>query len=355
MMVYIIGTVLSVLFAHMAANIKKSRQYAPFVKLILSRLFIFLSLFVLTLIMAVRYNVGTDLPTYMRIYKLGDKRMEEGFQCFNRMLHMISDDAQVFVIFSSILICGGYFIAIFRESLVPAYSILLFVIIKDYFISMNCIRQYMATAIALFAIPYIKERDWKRAFLIILLAFTFHRSVIIFFLLFFLFQIDITPFVSGIIMAVTFLLSSVIVRMAYPVMEKFGFYVKFFENTYKNSTRDLNWAYILIFLSFFCFLSCMYKKVKKNKNLKLLYTATIISLVMLFLGQSLPLNAHRMTWHMNSLFVLYIPEATKMLNYKTTRWLVNVGIIGLYTVITISALLGGNQEVLPYQTFWHHL
>lgn len=61
----------------------------------------------------------------------------------------------------------------------------------------------MATAIALFAIPYVKGRNWKRAFLIILLAFTFHRSAIIFFC-YFLFQIDITPLVGGVVMIVKF-------------------------------------------------------------------------------------------------------------------------------------------------------
>lgn len=52
------------------------------------------------------------------------------------------------------------------------------------------LRQHLAIAITLFSYPYIINRDWKKFFLFMLLAFSFHQTAIIFVPVYFVYSIN---------------------------------------------------------------------------------------------------------------------------------------------------------------------
>ena len=50
--------------------------------------------------------------------------------------------------------------------------------------SMNIMRMELAVAILLFSIPYIQERDWKRFIIVVIIASCFHKSSILFLIMY---------------------------------------------------------------------------------------------------------------------------------------------------------------------------
>lgn len=355
MIVYITGTLTAVLLAYVSTHVKKECQISVNSNRTYSKLFAFLSFVPLTFIMAVRYNVGTDYPSYSIIYTQNLTLQEEGFNQLNKLLHKITYNPQILFIVTSVIICAGYFIAIYRESLVPEYSILLFVIVKDYFISMNVVRQYIAIAIIFFAVPYIKRKEFIKVVIILFIAIQFHRSALIVAAVVILYNFEIKPLAGLGIMISVFLVSPLIRNIVYSFLSKFGLYSNYFlsSSVFSNMDQVFNWQYTIVTLGPFLILCYEYKRVIKNSNLKLLYTATLVSLILMSLSSAFPTLITRLVWYMNVFVVLYLPEAINNIPNKRIKLFVNIATISLYTIVAIRNIIGGAQSVLPYQTFWN--
>ncbi len=356
MLVYFIGTVLSVLLAYISLKIKKYQRLNNAGKYTMAKLFAFLSFVPLTAIMAVRYNVGTDYGSYYSFFYSIPDRMEKGYALLNNISARITGDPQGIFVISAVIICGCYFYMIYKESASPVYSILLFVLCKDYFIAMNGMRQYIATAIMILALPYMKEKKIFKSLIFLVIAFLFHKSVIIFVPLYILYIIEITPLVSGIAIIIVYILSYAIRGFVFPILLRFEFYNNYFTGAYANTNEDFNWYYTLVFLCFFILLTYEYKEVIQCKELKLLYSGIVLALFITSLSAVMPTNFTRLAWHMNSLVVIYTPLAIKKLDLKISKTSVSnvIGgiILAAYALVTIPQILAGNQDVIPYQTIW---
>ena len=354
MVVYITATAMSILFAYISSNIKKSRRLKDSAKIITFNFFAILSALPLMFVMAFRHNVGTDFLSYARTFRYGSTVVEAGYSFINNTLRQFTDDYHSIFIVSAIIICGCYFYAIYKESINPAYSVLLFVLCKDYFIAMNVMRQYISTAIVILAIPFIKKKEWIKAAIIFFMAFLFHHSVIIFLPMFVLYFINIKPVIGVAMVTGTLVLSNAVLRFIFPIMQRFGFYTGYFSthSDYRNASGDFNWMYTLIFVSFFIMLAYEYNNVKQSKELKLMYSAVLTSLIVMSLSSVMPVNVHRLTWHMNSLLVLYTPLAVKSIHDKRIGKALEVAIAVAFALVTIPQILNGNQEVLPYRSIW---
>lgn len=68
-----------------------------------------------------------------------------------------------------------------------SYTFLIFMFLF-YNKSLNLCRQSIAMSICLYSLTYIIERDWKNFFLLMFVAFNFHRSVILFIPLYFVYK-----------------------------------------------------------------------------------------------------------------------------------------------------------------------
>ena len=363
MVVYISATLLSVFWASVYRMLKRDRSLTGTSRALLQKSCAILSVIPLMLVMAVRRGVGSDYwgywSTYYGVvrndlkYSVGRDDLERGFIFLNRVVKLLFNDPQWVFVICAVITCTLYFLCIYRESINPVYSILLFVISKEFFISMNAMRQYVAIAILLLAIPYIKRKDWKKSLIVIIIAMLIHKSAIIFVAIYLLFLLP--PLKPVVVMAITcggFLLSAGILPIIFPILEKFDFYTKFFANAYNNVNGDIPFEYLLIYMAFFIFLAYEFSKVKHNENLKLLYCAVVINLILLSFSSVMPVNFRRLAFYFDAFIVLYIPEATKVLEDKRIRLFVNTAIIILYTAVTLHDTLMGDNDVLPYVTMW---
>ena len=117
MIVYIIGTALSMLLAYTSMHAAKPRATGIFSRRFFVKLFAFLSFLPLTFIMAVRYNVGTDYQNYRTIFLYDRLTSDPGFNWLYHSIYFFSRHPQAFFIVTSVIICAAYYAAIYRESL----------------------------------------------------------------------------------------------------------------------------------------------------------------------------------------------------------------------------------------------
>ena len=365
MIVYITGTALSIIFAYISTHISKSHEVNNSSAAVIKSLFAFLSFLPLAVISMIRFNVGIDFMEYRNIYITLDKASqfyaskgffgENGFILLFRVLKYFSDNPQLFFIVTSIFICGSYYILIYKESVSPAYSALLFVICKDFFLSLTGIRQYIAISIAIYSLPLIKRKKWIPTIVILLIAATFHTSVLVFILIYIMNLINIKPLTGWGIVVITAAASRSILRLMIPLLRQFNLYYRYFArglDTY-NSTGNAALEVLLISLSFYILLCYEYNSAKHSENFKLLYNAVLYSLIISVMTPVLPMSSYRLTWYMNVFIVLYLPEALQLMPSKKLRQIASFFVImAFFGVIIYILYINPRLHFLPYQTIW---
>ena len=353
-MIYILGTVATLILSMIAMQGKrqwkeKERSSAKAAYLF----FAMLSMVPLTLISAVRFDVGTDFDGYYKIYLFPNlfPRLEKGFLVLVNAMRRISADPQFFFVVSSVMICGLVFFVTYKESTSVPYSLLLFVICRDYFRSMNGVRQYIAIAVAMLALKYLKEKSGIKFFCIVLLATTIHSVAAVFFLLYLLDRVVISPTNVLMIVFSLFAAGGAFVKIVYPIIDKYTEYGRYFQEGSGYSESDFSAALLLIYLAMFVVATLMFRQ--RNANTTILYNSLFICLCVSVMTAFMPTNVSRITWVLNPVISLYWPEAVKKIPKAKLRLLVNIGVIVGYTLLTsYFIVVKGNQDVLPYQFFW---
>lgn len=237
MIYYVIAVFLSMVCASYAANVKKVKSLQG-----TYRTLCVLAFLPMTFVSVFRYEVGTDWPIYDNYFhKIAagvDKFSEPGFNLLNRIIGLFTKDSWWLFAVVSLLIGIFMFKAIFEQSVNPAFSILVYVLAGDYFNSQNQLRQALAMSIFLYALKYVKARDWKRYFFWILIASMTHISGILYFPVYFLYGIKVSvPFVCYSFVGVGAVLPVLKKVLVFLISKtKYGWY---FDSVYSSNDFDL--------------------------------------------------------------------------------------------------------------------
>lgn len=150
-------------------------------------LFVSICFIQLFLISAYRYRVGADYSQYaigffkMALSDFSEMSYEDweiGFILLNKIIGHFTADPGAFIIITSLIILIGPAYLIARYSVNPFISVFLYVNMYLFYMDMNFIRQAIAMSIMCFAYKFLVEKKFWRFLLIILLAATFHLTVI---------------------------------------------------------------------------------------------------------------------------------------------------------------------------------
>lgn len=139
----------------------------------------------LVLVSGLRNSIG-DTYYYMHAYTVTTFTFEEvmnqkdiGFGLLQVLLQKISDDPQI-LIFTTALITNVLIVLVLRQySRQLELSVFVFIASGLFLVSMNGIRQFLAAAIIFAAMSYILNGNWKKFFLIVIIASLFHQSALI--------------------------------------------------------------------------------------------------------------------------------------------------------------------------------
>lgn len=118
-------------------------------------------------------------------------RIEPGYSLLNYVVSLFTRDIHVFMLVVAILVVTLTAVLLYRVSPIPWIGMFVFASFGFYGNSLSFIRQCIAIAIFLYSIEFIKKRRFVPYLLIVLLAMTFHKSIIIMIPIYFIAQIPV--------------------------------------------------------------------------------------------------------------------------------------------------------------------
>lgn len=139
----------------------------------------------LIIVSGLRNNIG-DTFFYMHSYETTDflltiykDQKDIGFNMFQYLLKLISDDPQLLIFVTSFITLSLIVIGLYKYSRLFELSLYVFITSGAFIVSMNGIRQYLAAAIVFAATSFILKGNWKMYILVVLFASVFHQSALV--------------------------------------------------------------------------------------------------------------------------------------------------------------------------------
>lgn len=305
----------------------------------------------LTLIAAIRYDVGQDylytyVPYFLRV-KSGavSYQLEPLYHLMNVIvIRLHGNYPWVFAICAIIFMTLVYY-RVFTDSPYPLISIFLLVGMTYYFIFLNTMRQMVACSILLLSFPYARERKFFKFACIVVIASLFHSSCIVFLFAYWLTDLKIRPKWVLAVTVCVFLFGQFFGNMINNLVRYTAYSI------YQGSrfdTEKQGWIVLLMNLAIFLLASVYYTKDKKYVQY---YNLQVIALWIAALTGKVVLIS-RIRWMFGLPGIILVPMILQNIK-KRDRLLIGTIIVVLYFVYasyTIGVKNGNN--VLPYQTIF---
>ncbi len=215
-------------------------------------------------------DIGNDTRNYIyyfeKIRTTGiekEYRFEYGFQLFCLIVGLFTNDAQVFLIVCATICYIGIGVYIFKYSKnILISAILVFTFCFSIFTS--ALRQNFAMILCLYAYHFIKNKKLIRAFILICLATTFHKTAVLCFIFFLYKFIGVGLKINLVLIAVTIVLA--MSGALNNILVNFGWYGIYAHGKYAG-TGWVAVAYnVLQGLFFYWFMYTAYKKRIRHKQ-----------------------------------------------------------------------------------------
>lgn len=134
--------------------------------------------------------------TFVNFYEvlfLGASGRDPGYAIFEKSVQLFTTNYQIYLIIVAVIFTGALGIFIYRNSREPLISFLIYSCLFYSFFAITGYRQTIATALAvLIGHNFIQKRKIWHFSMFVLIAFTIHKSILVFFLFYFLADKSIT-------------------------------------------------------------------------------------------------------------------------------------------------------------------
>lgn len=289
------------------------------------------------------------LATFCRISEFSWKEVfsrevfnfERGYILFNKLISVISDDHRFFLAACAAASLAPVWYAIYKESKEPDLSAYIFLGLPLFTLLYSGIRQAIAISLCALALLWVVRKKPVRYLLTVLLAMTFHKSAVLFFVAYPVYYFPINKplrWVSCALPAAVYLLRFQLFALAG------RFYDAYAVPDYNGSYR-LFAVFYLIYL-FCCIFSEEEKETSGLKNLYLIACCVqamsgVHSIIM------------RAGYYFMTPLVLLIPAVLRSMKNRKLAVLFQVGIsicfiaFGLYSLRTDDV-----AKAYPYFAFW---
>lgn len=225
---------------------------------------------------ALRYSTGYDYgyvyaPEYERILlndppvAFADQRFEPAYFFLEKGLAMVSDNYQMIFVATSLLMIALFCVMFWKYSCNVYMSTLLFVLLGQFYCSMDFVRQTLASVICMLGLQYLQKKKFIPYLLITLVAACFHKSALIMIPFFF---VNLIP-LSKVVLAIYAVISAGIYLFSEQIL---SIVTKFYYQSYGaesiHVTATFEWpftvAMLMLFLIVFLNSDKLLKRDKKN-------------------------------------------------------------------------------------------
>lgn len=326
---------------------------------------IFLSALGPMLVSAFRYGLGTDyFYTYIPQFKViaggGRSYYEIGFYLLNKAIALFTKNGQWLIIITSILFIGIVYYQVFELCDNYAFSLLIFYLSYNYFVSLNNIRQSLASAILLLAMGFLMKERKLLFVLFVILAGSMHQVAFVFLIFIIIDKIYLTAYMYSILSVIAIALGKIIIprliRLLMPHIPRLALYYSAPElQKYTEETIGR----LFIIANLFCMLILVYLEWAYNPNnvfsesthkreWEITKLNQCIILCICAIDGLIP-AAYRMVRIFTFVQFILIPNAIYRLEKKTlNRNIILFGIVCIFGIMFIRNLLTGVEEVFPY-------
>lgn len=309
---------------------------------------------------ALRYGIGTDyfftyVPAFNMVLKGSGEYRELGFTLLNKIITMFTSDYQWLFIVTSFLFIYFVYAGIYKLSENYPVSITLLFLSYAYFISLNNVRQSLASAIAFFALSCLKEGNRKNYIILIILAASIHQSAVIYMIFLFIdrFNISIKACVSILIISLTAnqwvgpLLMTRLARWN----SWFNIYVT--RRMFMDATIGTPFllTQICIFLMILFLEWGNFLQNKDSFNLKLTRTVQLCIMLCCAIDGFFP-AMYRVVRLFSFMQIVTVPNILEELKNKWMKFICYVAVMAVYILLCIYSIQSGTEAVLPYQSIF---
>lgn len=328
MIIYLIVAIVSTILMYIANNKVKSKN-----KKILFTILSFVPFFG---VMAFRYGIGYDyLNIYDKIFHTiingGISNWEPGIVYMIKLISMFSNDSFYFFLVTSLLISFFTYKGILSNSEKPWLSLLLFIIGGFYMESMNTVRQFVALAMFIYAIKYIKSKEPIKYIIWILIASLFHTSALVLLPLYFFCRTRLTWKKRLIVSLLLILTIPMISSGFYWILAqtKYSFYM-----TGVYADANPTYSELIIASILFIAASIFYKRGKDNEWYNIYYNLTFVFLIIGVLSFKV-LLAYRIIMYLKITTIFMVPSIIGQVHKSKNRIIYYMLFIIFFSAITI--------------------
>lgn len=361
MWVYCVVTIVSVVLAAVAQkafSVQKGRaKVSGGLWQLNYRIWLVLSAVPFFLCMGLRYNIGTDYWfTYVPMFN----QMEQGLHAtpdwdlvywiiFKLCSILFDSPTSVFVVCAAVIL-GFLWSSIWKVSPAPWFSILIFVVSRQFFICLNGMRQSTALAIVAAALPFIVEKSFPKYAAMVILAGLCHASAFMFLPLYVLCLIPLDPVVAPMLVAVGTLSNGLISRVMRVVVSatKYG---KYLGSSFDDGVRYLDYNVFVIAFTFILAVAILSKHPlrREERLLRFLFNIHCLALFVSMNLNVVPLGV-RICWSLEYFSIFLIPLLVKRLENRRHKVAVVVTVCVVFGYVMWTRTMQGDHQVYPYAT-----
>lgn len=286
----------------------------------------------------------------MDYYKYGIGK-DPGYTVFVKFTQIFNNEYQIFLFIVAFIFFGALGNFIYRNTyrlndVIIAFTI--YSVLFYSFYSVTGIRQTIATAVSIFAFELIKRKKMLQFLMLILLASTIHKSVLVFIPFYFLAQLkNVNLIYKGILLLVPFL---------FVFKNVLAVYLLTFGNYSNYEIVDSAEPYTLTFMYLMIAIVAFWRKkiiLESNKNTHYFYVA--FSLVLFFLPLAwINQNAIRIGMYFSIFILLFIPEIIYSFQVVSTK--IRKDLTKFVVVLLVLLYLKSNWDnKQPYGFFWEDI
>jgi len=330
------------------ARIKKYRKNSILLYLMLSQLlflYVFKDNYIFHDIWS--YLIGFEYSKTIewgQLYRISSNatylNYELGWRYYVKALSSIYSNEMFFIFVCGFIILMSHFKLIKKYSSAPWLSIFLFIALPFYN-SLLLIRQYIAVAICLFAIPYIIDKKLVKFIVTVLIATMFHYTSVVFLLLYYvnfkeLRMKQLFLYLGGILITVT--LSSTIINIFIKIFPKYEVYLLF-------DILSTNLTNLFISLVVIGFVLTTYP-IKNHKPYDRLFLIMILISVLIDIARlGFPSTITRLNIFFSIGFIILIPNAISTIKIPFVKYLSIVSITVLYLLLMFNQMQYGFELI----------
>ena len=299
---------------------------------------------------------GFDVYVYGEVFEapkeivLSYKPFEKGFAFFFVILKMLSDNRSFMFFMTALMMAMLHFRTIKNLSPMVYFSAFIF-FCKFFLMSFVYLRQGLAMGIIWFAIPFVLDKKYLKFFVLVFIAYFFHKSALVFIPLFFYGNSNIK---NVQLLFFTFILS--VITLSPIGTEIATFFSEESENQklvlYTNKSSGINFFY-LIEIIFLTLLALNFRnEFYKTKETTVLFNGLIGYIVVVILGVT---NATyiRFSWYYLIFVVVTLPYMFTFINDNKKQQTFKFLIFSYFGLLFFRLLISyDGGDLLPYKSIF---